>query len=167
MPSGKNHKSGAKRIAVCGILVAAAIVLGLVEKLIPIDTLFYGFKLGLANIVVVFSLYKLKLSDAFIICALKIIVCGFSFGGPVYLMYSLSGGILSFIIMLLAKKKLKVITVSVLGSVFFNIGQVICACFLLSTYAIFYYLPYLMLAGVMTGAVVGIVADVAIKRIKI
>ncbi len=160
-------KSGAKRIAVCGLLIATALVLNFVEKLIPVEFVFYGFKLGLANIVVLFSLYKLRFSDSLIICIFKILICGFGFGGPIYLMYSLSGGILSFFAMWVAKHKLNIITVSVFGSIFFNIGQVLCACILLSTKAVLSYLPVLILAGVFTGALIGIVSNIAVKRIKI
>ena len=156
-----------KRIAICGLLVATAIILNFVEKLIPVEFVFYGFKLGFANIVVLFALYKLRFVDSLIVCFLKILVCGLSFGGPVYLMYSLSGGILSFFAMWLAKHKLNIITVSVIGSVFFNIGQILCACFLLSTKAILSYLPVLVITGVFAGALIGIVSDTAIKRIKI
>ncbi|MBQ4155737.1 MAG: Gx transporter family protein [Clostridia bacterium] len=160
-------KSSAKKVAVCGLLIAIALVLQFVEKLIPVEFVFYGFKLGLANIVVLFALYKLRFIDSFIICIFKILICGLGFGGPVYLMYSLSGGILSFFAMWLSKQKLNIITVSVLGSVFFNIGQVVCACFMLSTKAILSYLPVLVVAGVFTGALIDIVSDIAIKRIKI
>lgn len=167
MPSGKSNFFSAKRIAVCGILTAAALVLGFVEKLIPLDVLLFGFKLGFANIVVLFAIYKLNFFDSFAVCILKILACGLAFGGPVYLLYSLSGGLLSFIVMLISKKRLNIITVSILGAVFFNIGQIICACFIFSTKAILYYLPFLMLAGVVTGALIGFIANIAIKRIKI
>ena len=167
MPFGKNNAFGAKRIAICGILTAAALVFGFVEKLIPLVVVFFGFKLGFANIVVLFAIYKLNLFDSFAVCVLKILACGLAFGGPVYLLYSLSGGLLSFIVMLISKKRLNIITVSILGAVFFNIGQIICACFVLSTKAILYYLPFLVLAGVITGTLIGIIANVAIKRIKL
>ena len=167
MPFGKNNAFGAKRIAICGILTAAALVLGFVEKLIPLDVVFFGFKIGFANIVVLFAIYKLNLFDSFAVCVLKILACGLAFGGPVYLLYSLSGGLLSFFAMLISKKHLNIITVSILGAVFFNIGQIVCACFVFSTKSILYYLPFLMLAGVITGALIGLIANIAVKRIKI
>ena len=160
-------KVNTKRIAICGLLVATAFVLNFVEKLIPIDVAFYGVKLGLANIVVLFALYKLPFLDSFIICVLKIVIAGLSFGGPIYLVYSFCGGILSYLIMLLLKNRLNIVTVSVLGSVFFNIGQILCACVMLSTIAIASYLPILMITGVITGLLIGIVSNTAIERIKI
>ncbi len=160
-------KFNAKKIAICGLLVATAIVLNFVEKLIPFGTSVYGVKIGLANIVVLFALFKLPLLDSFAICLFKILICGLSFGGPVYLVYSLCGGLLSFCVMLLLKNKLKLITVSILGSVFFNIGQVLCACFMLSSFAILSYLPVLVITGVVTGALIGIISNIAVKRIKL
>ena len=160
-------KVNAKRIAICGLLVATAFVLNFVEKLIPIDVAFYGVKLGLANIVVLFALYKLPFLDSFIICVLKIVIAGLSFGGLIYLVYSFCGGILSYLIMLLLKNRLNIVTVSVLGSVFFNIGQILCACVMLSTIAIASYLPILMITGVITGLLIGIVSNTAIERIKV
>ena len=62
------NKISTKRICVCGMLIAAAFVLSFVERFIPIDVAIYGFKLGFANIVVVFALYKLSLADAAFIC---------------------------------------------------------------------------------------------------
>ncbi len=161
-------KFNTKRMVICGLLVATAFALNFVEKLIPIDTVFFGVKLGLANIVVLFALYKLPFLDSFIICILKILIAGLSFGGPVYLIYSFCGGILSYLIMLLTKNKLNVLTVSILGSVFFNIGQILCACVMLSTMAIIpSYLPILMISGVITGLLVGIASSTAINRIKV
>ena len=160
-------KVNTKRIAICGLLVATAFVLNFVEKLIPIDVAFYGVKLGLANIVVLFALYKLPFLDSFIICVLKIVIAGLSFGGLIYLVYSFCGGILSYLIMLLLKNRLNIVTVSVLGSVFFNIGQILCACVMLSTIAIASYLPILMITGVITGLLIGIVSNTAIERIKV
>ena len=160
-------KFNTKRIAICGLLVATALVLNFVEKLIHIDFLGYGLKLGFANIVVIFALYKLRFIDSFIICILKILICGLGFGGPVYLMYSLCGGLLSYFVMCLAKTKLNIITVSCLGSVFFNVGQILCACLMLSTKAVLSYLPVLIIIGLFTGALIGVVSNTAIKRIKI
>lgn len=160
-------KINAKRIAICGLLVATVFVLNFVEKLIPIDTVLYGVKLGLANIVVLFALYKLSFVDSFIICILKILIAGFSFGGPVYLIYSFFGGVFSYLVMLFFKNRLNILTVSILGSLFFNIGQILCACIMLSTMAIVSYLPFLMISGVITGLLTGIASDTAIKRIKI
>lgn len=161
------NKISTKRICVCGMLIAAAFVLSFVERFIPIDVAIYGFKLGFANIVVVFALYKLSLADAAFICFVKILLSGLLFGGPIYLMYSFCGGVLSFIVMLMLKNKLNIITVSALGSVFFNIGQIAFACFNFASFGVWTYLPVLIVTGVFTGVLIGIISNIAINRIKI
>ena len=156
-----------KRITLNAVLIALAFALSVLEKALPISTLEYGVKLGLANIVLLFALYKLSFVDALILCIFKICFFGLLYGGPVYFLYSLSGGLLSFIVMILAIKFFNIITVSVFGSLFFNIGQILCAAITLGTTVVFYYLPYILIFSVLTGILIGIVTDISIKRIKI
>lgn len=156
-----------KRIALCSVLVAVAFALSVVERAIPFMSLQYGIKLGLANIVVLFALYKTTVFDAFVVCVFKICFFGMLFGGPVYFLYSLCGGLLGFVAMLVTVKYFSTISVSVLGSLFFNIGQILCASIMLSTSVVFYYLPYVLIVSALTGVFIGIVTDIAIKRIKI
>ena len=164
MQLGKNN---IKRITLCSVLIALAFALTVVERAIPFAFNHYGIKLGLANIVVLFAIYKTNYLDAFIVCVFKICFFGILFGGPVYFVYSLSGGLLSFVVMLITNKKLNIITVSVLGSLFFNIGQILCASIMLWTTVVFYYLPYVLILSVITGILIGLLTDVVIKRIKI
>ena len=82
-------------------------------------------------------------------------------------MYSFCGGVLSFIVMLMLKNKLNIITVSALGSVFFNIGQIAFACFNFASFGVLTYLPVLIVTGVFTGVLIGIISNIAINRIKI
>ncbi len=164
MRLGKNN---IKRITLCSVLIALAFALTVVERVIPFLGTQYGIKLGLANIVVLFALYKTNTIDALIVCVFKICFFGILFGGPVYFAYSLCGGLLSFVIMLLTIRYLSTITVSVLGSLFFNIGQILCASIMLSTTVVFYYLPYILILSVITGILIGLLTDVAIKRMKI
>ncbi len=158
--------SSVKRLTICALLVSLCFVFSFIERLIPVDFYAYGFKLGLANIVVVFALYKCKIFDTLIIIIAKILISGICFGGPVYLLYSLFGGILSFLIMLVLKNRLHIFTVSIFGAIFFNIGQILCACLIMSS-NLLYYLPVMIIAGVFTGLFIGLLTDIAIKRIKI
>ncbi len=164
MQLGKNKIN---RIALCSVLVAVAFALSVVERAIPFMSLQYGIKLGLANIVVLFALYKTSVLDAFIVCVFKICFFGILFGGPVYFVYSLCGGLLSFLVMLGTIKYFSTISVSVLGSLFFNVGQILCASIMLSTSVVFYYLPYVFIVSTITGIFIGIVTDITVKRIKI
>lgn len=151
----------AKRVAMAGIFVSLALIFSYVESLIPFNFGIPGIKLGLANVVVVTGLYLMKLPDVCLISLIRIFVSGLLFGNMMYLIYSLSGGILSLIVMLLLKRtnKFSVIGVSISGAVCHNIGQIAAAIIVTGVPVIVYYLPVLMGVGIITGAVMGIIAS--------
>ena len=93
---------------------------------------------------------------------------GFTFGNPYSAIYGLSGGILSFVIMLLLKKTdfFGIAGVSMAGGVAHNIGQLFCAMVLLRLPAVFSYLSYLMFIGIITGVLIGIIVEEILKRMK-
>lgn len=151
----------AKRVAMAGIFVSLALIFSYVESLIPFDFGIPGIKLGLANVVIVTGLYLMKLPDVCLISLIRIFVSGLLFGNMMSLIYSLSGGILSLIMMLLLKRtnKFSVIGVSISGAVCHNIGQIAAAIIVTGVPVIVYYLPVLMGVGIITGAVMGIIAS--------
>ncbi len=151
----------AKRVAMAGIFVSLALIFSYVESLIPFNFGIPGIKLGLANVVVVTGLYLMKLPDVCLISLIRIFVSGLLFGNMMSLIYSLSGGILSLIVMLLLKRtnKFSVIGVSISGAVCHNIGQIAAAIIVTGVPVIVYYLPVLMGVGIITGAVMGIIAS--------
>lgn len=157
-----------KKIAKMGMLVAVAFVLSYIEAMLPLNLGVPGIKAGLSNIVVVFSLYYFSPGMALGIAITRIVLCGLTFGSMPGLLYSLAGGILSFIVMVLLKKtgKFSVYGVSVAGGVFHNIGQILVAIAVLQNKMVAYYLPFLLVAGVIAGVVVGILAAILIKRFK-
>lgn len=162
MKSGK-----VKKIALFGMLVALAFTLSYFESLIPFNFGIPGVKLGLANLVVVVALYIMKPGEAFAIAMIRIFLAAMTFGNFYSLAYSLCGGILSFVVMLAAKKtKLSVIGVSILGGICHNIGQIIVAAFIMETGRIAYYLPVLLAAGLITGMLLGIVSKLVINRFE-
>ena len=95
------------KIAYWGVFLALALVCSYVESLIPISFGIPGVKLGLTNIVVILMLYTIGAKDAILISVLRIILAGFMFGNAFSIIYSLAGGILSFVVMLLLKKNWK------------------------------------------------------------
>ena len=99
---------------------------------------------------------------------MRVILAGLLFGNMFSILYSLSGAILSLIVMILVKKYLKlgVLGVSILGGVFHNIGQLIVAITVVSNYRIGYLFPYLFLSGILTGAIIGIIANNVIPYLK-
>ena len=157
-----------RKIARMGLLVALAMILSYVESLIPAFVAVPGVKVGLANIVVIFALYTLGPVEALTVSLLRVILSSFLFGSVLSLLYSLSGALLSLGGMIVMKK-LKIfstLVVSITGGVLHNVGQILVACLVLETDVLLYYLPVLILSGVVTGAVIGIIGSLVIKRLE-
>ncbi len=161
-------KSKATRVAYTGMLVALAFVLSYVEALIPISLGVPGVKMGLANLVVMVALYTLGAGQAFVLSMVRIVLVGFTFGSMASMMYSLAGGLLSFVVMAISKR-LDLFSqkgVSILGGVFHNIGQILMAMAVVENGKLIYYLPVLLISGVLAGIAIGIVASMITKRIQ-
>ena len=158
-----------RKLTTLALTTAVAMVLSFVESQIPAFVAIPGVKIGLANIAVVFALYKMGWKEAVLISLVRVLMISILFGSVASLMYSLAGAILSLLGMGLLKKidKFSEVAVSVCGGVLHNIGQIIMASIILETAALRYYLPVLMLSGIMAGVVIGIVAGIMVKRIKL
>ena len=159
--------NNSRRIAVCGVLTALALIFSYIEALIPIPIGIPGVKLGIANIAIIAVIYIVGDTEAIIVNLLRIVLIGILFGNLYSFLFSLAGGMLSVILMILVKKtkKLSMVGVSIIGGVTHNIGQIVAAVFLMDNVAIAYYLPILIVAGVITGIVIGCVCQLATKRI--
>lgn len=164
-----NSKYSAKKIALLAMCIALAMILSFVESQIPTFVPIPGVKVGLANIVVIFALYRLGAKEAVIISIIRVFLVSLLFGNIMSLWYSLAGAALSLIGMLLLKKvkALSYISVSVAGGVLHNMGQIAMACILLETNIITYYAPFLIVSGTVAGIVTGLAASVMIKRVDI
>lgn len=156
------------RVAYFGVFVALALIFSYVESLIPFHIGIPGVKLGLANLIVVIALYKMDVKSAFLLSVTRVILAGFIFGNLFSILYSLAGGVLSLSIMAVMKKNqgFSVIGVSIAGGVFHNVGQLLVAMVVVETYSVVYYLPVLLIAGLVTGFVIGIAASEMLKRLK-
>ncbi len=159
----------AKKVATYGLLVALAFILSYIESLFPLSLAIPGIKLGLANLVVVIALYSMGAGDAFLLSLLRILLVGFTFGNLSMMLYSLAGGMLSWLLMTIFRKTriFSMTGVSIIGGIAHNIGQIGVAILVVETFDIAYYLPFLMIAGVITGAVIGILGAMINKRIRI
>ena len=157
-----------KSIAFLGIFLALALILSYVESFIPFFFGVPGMKLGLTNLIIVILLYCMGVKEAFIISIIRVFLAGFLFGNLFSIIYSLAGALLSLAVMSLLVKKttFKTITVSAIGGICHNIGQLIIAAIVVESYNIFYYLPALLIAGVVTGILIGIVSGELILRIR-
>ena len=158
----------AKKVPRLGILLALALILSYVESLIPFFLSVPGMKLGLVNIIIILILYIDCWQDAILISVMRVLLAGFMFGNVYSIAYSLSGAILSFIIMLIMKNifQLHIVVVSIFGGVFHNIGQILIATVVASNVYIMGYLPALYIAGMITGLLIGILAYELYPRIS-
>ena len=158
-----------KKIAVLALSIALAMILSFVESQIPAFVAIPGVKIGLANIAVVFVLYKLGWKEAVLISLVRVVMVSMLFGTLVSLFYSVAGAVLSLTGMVLLKKTglFSTVAVSVTGGVLHNVGQILMACLLLETNVIVYYLPFLILIGVIAGVVIGVVAAIMVNRVQV
>jgi heptaprenyl diphosphate synthase len=149
------------KTAYLGMLLAFALILSYIEAVLPLSFGFPGIKLGLANLAVVLALYLLGTGSALLLTIMKALLAGFMFGNMTMLLYSLAGALCSFMIMTWMKKsdRFHLPVVSAAGGVMHNIGQILVAYLTVKTYGILYYIPILILAGLVTGILIGITAD--------
>lgn len=157
-----------KRIAYLGVLTALAFVFSYIEFLLPLNFGVPGIKLGLANLVVIVALYMINVRAACLLSFVRILLTGLTFGNLASMIYSLAGGILSLVIMILAKRSnvFSVTGVSVLGGVSHNVGQIIIAILVVETKSLLYYLPVLIISGTVTGALIGVLASILIRHLN-
>lgn len=157
-----------KSIALMAMFTALAMVFAYIEVLIPpILPAIPGIKMGLPNIIIIFLLYRRGPLWAGLVSLLRIIIISLLFGNIVSFLYSLAGGILSLLVMMLFKN-LKIISqigVSVCGGVFHNVGQILMAMLLLETTQLAYYLVVLTVTGTFTGILIGLCGNLLIKKI--
>ncbi|MBQ2992079.1 MAG: Gx transporter family protein [Clostridia bacterium] len=163
------RNKSAQRIALSGLLTSLMLVFGLIERQFPITAAVPGVKLGLANSVLLYSLYMLGIKQSFILMLLKALMSWLIYTNLNAMFYSLGGGLLSLLAMiaLMRVKGVSIIGVSALGAVFFNVGQILVAVVMLNTpQLIVTYLPILMVSGVVTGVLTGVVAQMVMKHLK-
>lgn len=158
-----------RMLTVLSATVAAAMLLSFIESLIPSFIPVPGVKLGLANAAVIFAMYKLGEAKAAAVSLVRVALSALLFGSAASLIYSLSGAVFSFLLMVVSRRifKLHTVGVSVLGGVAHNLGQITAAAIVMGTASIVYYLPVLIFSGTIAGITVGLASNELIKRIKI
>ena len=154
-----------KNLTKIAMLACLAIIFGYVESLLP-PLFLPGIKIGISNIVLVFAIYHTSKSSAFFIMLIKVLVSSLLFSGMNTFFYSLSGGILSILAIMLSRKSpLSPVGVSILGGIAHNIGQLLTAGIVLGVNAL-YYFPVLLISGAVMGFLIGIVAVNVMKYTK-
>ncbi len=156
------------RVAYFGMFTSLALIFSYIETLIPISFGIPGIKLGLANLIIIIALYKIKLREVYLLSVTRVLLSGLIFGNYFSILYSLAGGLLSLTVMCVLRKKkdFSIIGVSIAGGVFHNIGQLVVAMAVVETFHIFYYVPVLLIAGLITGFLIGVLADNILRRLE-
>ena len=157
------------KLTTLALTVSFAMLLSYIESRIPTLVAIPGVKVGLANIAVIFTLYKFGVKEAIAVSTVRVLLISTLFGTPVSFIYSITGAVFSLAVMLLLKKltPLTEVAVSVAGGVMHNVGQIAAASFMLGTNVVLYYLPFLLVSGCIAGIVVGIVAALLVKKVRL
>ena len=156
-----------KKTVTLGMLTAIAMVFGYVESIIPLPIGIPGIKLGLANIIILFVIYRYGIREASLVSVARIVLSGLMFTGMWSILYGISGTVCAIMVMSLAKFRLKlsVITVSVLGAMAHISGQMVVAGLNVGFGPVASYALYLLLASVIFGAIIGTISDILIRRV--
>lgn len=160
-----------RRICIDAMLCVLAMMLSYLEAILPLNLLvpIPGFRLGLANVIIVAVFCLFKPIDAFAVLSVRILLMGLLFGSPTSLYFSAMGGIFSFAVLMLAKylcKKCSLIGVSILCAAAHNTGQVIAAVTIFDAALITTYLPALLLASAVYGGIVGVLLNLLLPRLQ-
>ena len=156
----------AKKIAFLGLAIALAMILSFVESQIPPLAAMPGVKVGLPNLVMVFLLYRVGWKETVTVSIIRIFLTSLLFGNLQVLTFSIAGAMLSLSSMIVLKKTgwFSCITVSIVGGLFHNIGQIIAACLWTQTAQVAFYLPVLLVSGTIAGTVIGLASGIIVKR---
>ncbi len=153
--------SAAKRIVVIALFVALAAALSIVERSFIVPGAPPGVKLGLANVMTLLSILMLGYKDAFLVVAVRCFLGSFLGGGPVSFLFSITGGMLSALVMILLchyfSKRVSIVNISITGAICHNIGQLFIAALLAQNFYTYIMLPVLMVSSVLTGYIVGVI----------
>lgn len=162
-----NSINHTKKITIVALMAALALIFSYIEVLIPFNVGIPGIKLGIANLVIIVSLYYLGTGYAFIVNVVRILIAGLLFNGLFGAVYSLAGALVSFAVMILLKriKFFSVTGISMAGGVAHNLGQILVAAFLVSNIKVFVYFPVLIISGVISGAVIGVLAYLILRKL--
>lgn len=159
------------------MLSALALVLSFLESLIPFQPGLPGIKLGLANLVIVFALYRMNVHSALLINTVRILLAGLLFSGLFGLLYSAAGAAASLAAMTLLlqinqKREqvgksilFSIFGVSMTGGVFHNLGQLLVAILFLSSLNLIYYLPVMIISGIVMGLINGMIAQLLLQKL--
>lgn len=162
-----NNRYSASKLTMCALLASLALIFSYIEVLIPFNPGIPGIKLGIANLVIIVALYYLGPKYALTVNLVRILIAGLLFNGMFGALYSLSGGLLSWLVMVLLQKTrlFSVTGVSMAGGVAHNLGQLLTAAFIVSNIKVFIYFPVLIFSGMICGTLIGILSHLILKKL--
>lgn len=160
-------KGNIKSMLYATILLSISLILSYIENLFPFSIGGLGIRVGLANLVTIIALKTLDIKISFIINMLRIGIIGILFASVIRVILSISGFLLSFLIMVITLKKLNfsIITTSIFGGVAHNIAQILCIALLLKNVGILILIPFYIIVGIFAGAIIGVLSDIIYKKI--
>ncbi len=155
------------KVAYLGMFTALAMILSYVESLFPAFYGIPGVKLGLANSMSLVILYLIGVPGAFAVSTVRVVLSGFLFGNLFSIAYSMAGAVLSMTVMAVMKRgrHFSIAGISMLGGISHNAGQLIVAILLVENLNLLYYFPVLLLSGLLTGLVIGLLSAEVLKRL--
>lgn len=155
-----------KKITEFGLLLTVSLIFSYVETLVPIIIAVPGIKLGLANMITILILYRAGGKEAVFFMTLRVVMAGFLFSGMSGIIFGLTGGILSIVIMklLMNKNAFSVLGVSIAGAIFHNAGQILVAMFIMENVNVLYYFAVLLMSGAVGGLAVGYLSYLLMKQ---
>jgi len=166
----ENNLKTTKKLVLLSLLLSQALVLSIVESWIPVPVPVPGVKLGLANIVTMTIIAFMGASDTFVLVILRCLLSSMFSGGISVFLFSVSGGLLSAVVMLVLYKKFSkifsVVGISIAGAISHNIGQIIVAAVMMKEISVFGYLPVLFISGIITGCFVGLCSNFIIEALR-
>lgn len=167
MNRSKAASASARRVTLSAVLAALALIFSYIEAIIPFSAGMPGIKLGIANLVILVCLYTLGFRYALAINLVRILTAGLLFNGFFGAVYSLSGGLLSLLVMYALKKTglFSQTGVSMAGGVAHNTGQLLTAALIVSNMKLFFYFPVLLFSGLISGFFIGILTWLILRRL--
>ena len=156
-----------KHLVTLAMFTTMALVIFVVEAQIPVPVPIPGIKLGLANMVTIVVMYRLRISDAWIVSLVRVVLSSLLFGNMMVMVYSMAGAVLSLLVMTLCRKKdlFGLLGTSILGGVSHNAGQIAMAALLMKSGNIMLYMPVLCISGTIAGVCIGLAGAVLVRKL--
>ena len=157
-----------KKVSVIGLFTAMALLLSCIENILPFRTGIPGIKLGIANLIIVIAFYFLPSGEVLSISLLRVFFLSVFSGSPFTTAFSFTGAIASFFAMYISYRRnsFSPVGISILGGVTHNLAQLLISALLLNTPAFLWYSPVLLISGIITGLINGLIATKIIHTVK-